>query len=262
MLRSLRTAALGMSAQQLTIDSISNNLANINTTAYKKNSVEFQDLLYQTVQSGGAEGRNDKMKPGEIQIGLGNKPVSTFRSFTQGAINETGNPLDLAINGKGFFQIMKADGGMAFTRDGAFRVNNMGEIVNINGQVMYPEISVPDNVTGLQISEDGVINATIEGQVDVEELGQIEVVSFMNPAGLKAMGGNLYEETEASGQPVFGVPGEDSLGSIAQGYLEQSNVDVVSEMINLIVAQRAYEINSKAIKTSDELLSITNSLKR
>ncbi len=261
MLRSLRTAALGMAAQQLNIDSISNNLANINTTGYKKNSVEFQDLLYETVQSGAAEGRDDNEKPGEIQIGLGNKPVSTFRTFTQGAISETGNPLDIAINGKGFFQIMRSNGTMAYSRDGAFRVNAAGEIVNPNGMALYPDISVPDNATAVQVSEDGVISVTLEGQTDPEELGQVELVTFMNPAGLRSVGGNLYEQTESSGEPVFGVPGQDGVGNIVQGYLEKSNVDVVSEMINLIVAQRAYEINSKAIKTSDELLAITNNLK-
>jgi len=262
MLRSLRTAALGMAAQQLSIDSISNNLANINTTAYKKNSVEFQDLLYETVRSGAAEGRENNEKPGEIQIGLGNKPVSTYRSFTQGSISETGNPLDVAINGNGFFQIMRANGSMAYTRDGSFRVNSMGELVNLQGMRIYPDINIPDNVKALQISQDGVISAAYEGQADTEELGQIEIVTFMNPAGLSAVGGNLYEQSEASGEPVYSVPGQDGTGNIVQGYLEKSNVDVVTEMINLIVAQRAYEINSKSIKTSDELLSITNNLKR
>lgn len=262
MLRSLRTAALGMAAQQLTIDTIANNLANVNTTGYKKSNVGFQDLLYETIHSGNVSGKDDKEKPSEIQIGMGNKPVSTFRSFSQGAIEETGNPLDIAINGKGFLQILKTDGSYAYTRDGSLQVNSKGSLVTAAGLSIYPEMGIPEGISGINISQDGVISVIIQGQPDPEEIGQMELVTFMNPAGLRAIGGNLFEQTEASGQPSYGLPAEEGFGSIAQGYLEKSNVDVVQEMINLIVSQRAYEINSKVVKTSDEILAMTNSLKR
>jgi flagellar basal-body rod protein FlgG len=262
MLRSLRTAALGLSAQQLNIDTISNNLSNVNTTGYKKNNVEFQDLLYETIQAGNSESRNGNVKPSELQIGLGNKPVSTFRSFSQGSIQETNNPLDVAIDGKGFFRIQQTDGSFAYTRDGAFRVTADGSMVTANGLPVYPDIIIPNEASAVKIGVDGIVTVVYEGDPNPEEVGQLELVSFMNPAGLKAMGSNLYAETEASGDPIVGLPGEDGLGSINQGYLEKSNVDIVQEMISLIVAQRAYEINSKAISTSDEILQMTNNLKR
>ena len=262
MLRALRTAALGMAAQQLNVDTIANNLANVNTTGYKRNTIEFQDLLYETIQSGSADSREGLEKPSDLQIGLGNKPIATYRSFSQGAIQETGNSLDLAINGNGFIQIEQADGEFAYTRDGALRINSHGNLVNSAGLRVYPDISFPNNVTGVKVSQDGIISVTIEGEANVEEIGQLELVSFMNPAGLKAIGGNLFVETEASGDPSFGLPGDEGFGTIYQGYLEKSNVDVVEEMVNLIVAQRAYEINSKAVKTADELLQLTNQIVR
>jgi flagellar basal-body rod protein FlgG len=262
MLRSLRTAALGMAAQQLNVDTISNNLANVNTTGYKKNSIEFQDLLYETIQTGAAEARDESEKPSEIQIGLGNKPIATYRSFSQGNIEETGNSLDIAINGNGFLQIMRADGSYAYTRDGSLRINSDGYLVNGSGLRIFPEIILPEGISAIKISQDGLISAVIEGQAETEEIGQIELASFINPAGLHAIGGNLYEETESSGAPRFGYPSDEGFGAVMQGYLEKSNVDVVQEMINLIVAQRSYEINSKAVKTADELLSMTNQLKR
>jgi len=254
MIRSLRTAALGMEAQQLHVDTIANNLANVNTTGFKKNSLEFQDLLYQTIQSGASDRRDGKEKPGEIQIGHGNKPISTFRSFSQGTIEETENPLDMAIKGRGFFQVQKSDGSFAYTRDGSFRVNGSGNIVTSSGLFMYPEISIPSGVSSLNISEDGVLSVLYDGQSESEEIGQVELSNFMNPAGLSAIGGNLYVETEASGRPNFGLPGEEGFGTLYQGYLEKSNVDVVREMVDLIVAQRTYEINSK--------MAMTNNLKR
>jgi flagellar basal-body rod protein FlgG len=261
MLRSLRTAALGMAAQQLNVDTISNNLANVNTTGYKKNTIEFQDLLYETIQTSSAGNDDTVSKPAEIQIGLGNKPVATFRSFSQGDIQETGNSLDIAINGNGFFQIMRTDGTYAYTRDGVFQINSDGYIVNSSGLRLFPETSLPEGISAINISQDGVISAKIEGQTETEEIGQIELATFINPAGLRAIGSNLYEETESSGEPAFGLPDEEGFGTVMQGYLEKSNVDVVQEMINLIVAQRSYEINSKAVKTADELLSLTNQLK-
>ncbi|MDP8241026.1 MAG: flagellar basal-body rod protein FlgG [Candidatus Hatepunaea meridiana] len=262
MLRSLRTAALGMAAQQLNVDTIANNLANVNTTGYKKNNVEFQDLLYETIQAGSSSGGEGNEKPGDIQIGMGNKPISTFRCFTQGNITETGNSLDIAIEGNGFFQIQKPDGEYAYTRDGALRINSTGNLVSVSGLRVYPEIMLPENVASVNISQDGIISVLFQGESEPEEIGQLELATFMNSAGLRAIGGNLYEQTEASGEPAYGPPGEDGFGTVVQGYLEKSNVDVVQEMINLIVAQRAYEINSKAVKTADEILAMTNNLKR
>jgi flagellar basal-body rod protein FlgG len=262
MIRSLRTSALGMSAQQLKIDNIANNLANVNTTGYKKSSVAFQDLMYETLQSGEVDRQSNKEKPGEIQIGMGNKPISSYQSFSQGEIKETGNPLDIAINGPGFFQILRSDGTYAYTRDGNFRVNSSGNLVTSSGLTVYPEQSIPEGASSVKISEDGVISVKIDGQTEPEEIGRLELVNFMNPSGLKSAGGNLYEKTEASGEPLFGMPGDQSFGTLHQGYLEKSNVDVVKEMVNLIVAQRTYEINSKAVKTADEILAMTNNLKR
>jgi len=262
MIRSLRTAALGMSAQQLKVDTISNNLANVNTTGYKKSDVQFQDLMYQNIQSGNVDQSNNKEKPGTIQIGHGNKPVASFKTFTIGAIEETGNPLDLAINGKGFVQVLKPDGAIAFTRDGAMRMDSSGNLVTASGLSVYPEITIPDNAESVSISEDGIISIKYPDEIQPEEIGQIELATFVNPAGLESIGGNLFEHTSASGEPIFGTPGEEGVGAVVQGYLEKSNVDVVKEMVGLIVAQRAYEINSKAIKTSDELLAMTNGLKR
>jgi flagellar basal-body rod protein FlgG len=251
-----------MAAQQLNVDTIANNLANVNTTGYKKATVEFQDLLYETVQSGAATREEGHEKPAEIQIGHGNKPISTYRTFSQGPVQETGNSLDIAINGRGFIQVVRPDGSFAYTRDGALRINATGNLVTATGLHIYPEISIPEGVSAVNINQEGVVSVIIQGQPMPEEVGQIELVTFMNPAGLRAIGGNLYEQTEASGEPSFGLPGEEGFGTILQGYLEKSNVDVVQEMINLIVAQRAYEINSKAVKTADELMAMTNNLKR
>ncbi len=262
MLRALRTAALGMQGQQMNVDNIANNLANVNTTGYKKSSIEFQDLLYETVESGSSISMEGNEKPGSIQIGSGNKPVSTYRTFSQGSITETSNPLDMAINGQGFFQVLQPDGSIAFSRDGAFRINAQGNLVNSMGLQMYPEMNFPEGVTSVNISQDGIISVLLDGETMADEIGQVELAGFMNPGGLKAIGGNLFVATDSSGDPSFGIPGEDRFGSLEQGYLEKSNVDVVSEMINLIVSQRAYEINSKAVKTADELMSLTNNIKR
>jgi len=262
MLRSLRTAALGMAAQQLNIDTIANNLANINTSGFKKSNVEFQDLLYETIQSGAIESDGSGRKPAEIQIGLGNKPVSTYKSFSQGNIVETGNPLDVAINGRGFLQVQRNDGSYAYTRDGALRIDSNGNLVTPSGMLLAPDISLPEGVNSVSISQSGVLSVLIAGDSTPQEIGQLEMAIFMNPAGLRSIGGNLYEETGASGPATTGLPNEDGFGPVVQGYLEKSNVDVVQEMINLIVAQRSYEINSKAVKTADELMALTNQMKR
>lgn len=251
-----------MTAQQMNVDVIANNLANVNTTGFKKSQIEFQDLLYDTIQKGDTDGRRGHENPAKLQVGLGNKPISTYRSFSEGNISDTGNRLDLAIDGQGFFQIELSDGSYAYTRDGSFKVNSEGYLVNSSGLKLYPEISLPENVQDVTISSSGVVSAFLDGSTESEEIGQLELVSFMNPAGLSARGGNLYSATDASGEPVYSNPGEDGMGLVMQGYLEKSNVDVAQEMIDLIVAQRAYEINSKAVKTADELMAMTNALKR
>ena len=261
MLRALKTAALGMTAQQMNVDVIANNLANVNTTGFKKSSIEFQDLLYDTIQTGNKDGREGREKPGNLQIGLGNRPIATYRSFSAGNISETGNALDIAINGRGFFQVEMSDGSYAYTRDGALKINSEGYLVTNSGLRVYPEISFPERAQGININQDGTISVMLEGESEAQELGRIELVSFMNPSGLSAQGSNLFTVTEASGEPVYGMPGEEGLGTLVQGYLEKSNVDVAQEMINLIVAQRAYEINSKAVQTADELMALTNKLK-
>ena len=263
MIRSLRTAALGMAAQQLTLDVIANNLANVNTTGYKRSSVEFQDILYETIVSGAGEGGFGQEKPTEIQVGHGNRAVSTFRTFAQGTITDTGNPLDLAIDGDGFFQVLRPDGTYAYTRDGALRINSDGYVVTTTGLRLASEISLPPETSDILISQDGIITVLIAGDgVTPEEIGQIELAKFVNPAGLQAVGGNLYEETVASGPPTLGFSGDEGFGATMQGFLEKSNVDVVQEMINMIVAQRAYEINSKAVKSADEMLSVANNIRR
>lgn len=262
MIRSLRTAALGMAAQQLTLDVIANNLANVNTTGFKRSSVEFQDILYETIVSGAGEGGLGQEKPTEIQVGHGNRAVSTFRTFAQGAVTDTENPLDLAIDGDGFFQVMRPDGTYAYTRDGAFRINSDGFIVTTTGLRLGSEISLPPYTESINIGQDGIISVLLSGEATPEEIGQVELVKFVNPAGLRAVGGNLYEETVASGPPTVGFASDEGYGAVLQGFLEKSNVDVVQEMINMIVAQRAYEINSKAVKSADEMLAVANNLRR
>ncbi len=262
MLRALKTAALGMTAQQLNVDVIANNLANVNTTGFKRSSIEFQDLLYDTMQLGDTDGRRGRENPVKLQIGLGSRPISTFRSFTRGDVVQTGNTLDLAINGRGFFQVELSNGNIAYTRDGSFKINSEGYLVTSSGLKVYPEIAIPENVSSIKISENGLVSVMIDGETEPQEIGQIELVTFMNPAGLLARGGNLFSVTEASGEPIYGLPNEQGFGGLMQGYLEKSNVDVAQEMINLIVAQRAYEINSKSVKTADELLAMINNLKR
>ena len=261
-MRALKTAALGMTAQQLNVDVIANNLANVNTTGFKRSSIEFQDLLYETMQTGNRDGRKGNENPSGIQIGLGSRPIATYRSFSEGTISETGNPLDVAITGKGFIQVELPDGSLAYTRDGSLKVNAQGTIVTNSGLKITPDISVPESIKAINISQTGAVSVLLNGEKEAQEIGQIELASFMNPAGLEATGGNLYIATESSGDAVFGIPGEEGLGLLYQGYLENSNVDVATEMINLIVAQRAYEINAKAVKTADELMSMANNLKR
>ncbi len=260
--RIMHAAASGMAAQQLNVDTISNNLANVNTPGYKKSRVEFQDLLYQTVRPAGSSTIGRAETPTELQVGCGTRPMGVTKMFSQGDISETGNPLDVAIQGDGFFQIQMPDGTTSFTRAGAFKISSEGRFVNSDGFPVEPEISIPVDTVSVGISQDGRVSAFLSGVTEPQDVGQIELARFINPGGLKNLGHNLYERTTSSGEPIYGSPASEGMGSIEQYYLESSNVDVVSEMVNMIVAQRAYEINSKAIKTADDMMSLVNQIKR
>ncbi len=262
MIRALRTAASGMYAQELHVDTIANNLANVNTTGFKRSEVEFQDLLYQTIQMAGQMNQEGVNVPVQIQVGHGTRPVATEKIFSQGDTVATNNPLDLAINGDGFFQILMPDGSLAYTRDGSFKVSADGRIVTSEGYLLQPDLALPTDTTEISISREGVVTVKTADNPEPQEIGQIELARFVNPAGLNSIGGNLYVPTAASGEPIVGTPGSESMGTLLQGHLELSNVEVVKEMIDLIVAQRAYEINSKTIRSADDMLGIVNSLRR
>ncbi|AGC50162.1 flagellar basal-body rod protein FlgG [Lawsonia intracellularis] len=260
MMRSLWTAATGMVAQQLNIDVISNNLANTNTSGFKKSRAEFEDLMYQTMKIAGSATDGDNRIPVGIQVGMGVRPTAVHKFFTQGDFQNTGNPLDMAIEGEGFFQVLVGDQ-LMYTRAGAFKLNQDGTLVTANGYPLQPEFTVPPDAKSVAISERGRITALDANGQEIAA-GEIPLYSFVNPAGLDAKGRNLYIPTEASGEAVEGVPGEENLGTIAQGFLEMSNVEVVDEMVQMIVGQRAYEMNSKAIQTSDNMLQTAVQLKR
>jgi flagellar basal-body rod protein FlgG len=262
MMRALWTAGTGMMAQQANIDVISNNLANVSTTGFKKSRADFQDLMYQTIQQAGSTTGPDSQLPTGIQIGHGARLVATQKMFTEGTFQQTGNPLDWAIEGDGFFQITMPDGTIGYTRDGSFKKDSQGRVVTSEGYPIEPVMTIPETATGVSISSDGRVTATIPGQTQPQDLGQLQVARFVNPAGLDSIGRNLFRETSASGAPTAGNPGIDGAGTIVGQYLEMSNVQVVEEMVNMIVAQRAYEINSKAITTTDEMLSTASNLKR
>ena len=259
MSRAMRTAATGMMAQQLNVDTIANNLANVNTTGFKRSKIEFQDLLYQTVRRSGISGAE---APVELQSGYGVRPVATQRIFSQGDITQTNNPLDLSIEGDGFFQIMRPDGTVCYTRDGTFKLSADGEIVTSDGFALEPELSLPEDTTDIHITRDGVLSVLAAGETEAQEIGQIELAKFINPAGLNALGRNLFAATEASGDAMVGVPGAEGFGMLSQGYLELSNVEVVEEMVNMIIAQRAYEISAKAVQTAEDMSSMANNLRR
>lgn len=261
MMRALWTAGTGMVAQQANIDVVSNNLANVNTTGYKKGRADFQDLIYQNLRQAGATTGPDTQVPVGNQIGLGVRHVATQKIYTEGTYQSTGNSLDIAIEGEGFFQITMADGTLSYTRDGTFKRDSTGRVVTSDGYPLEPQITIPENATDISISADGLVTATIPGQTAPQDLGQVQLARFINPAGLESVGRNLMKETAASGTPVVANPGTDGAGTLAQKYLEMSNVQVVEEMVNMIVAQRAYEMNSKAITTSDEMLSIAANLR-
>ena len=262
MLRALRTASLGMTTQQAGVDNIANNLANANTTGYKRSTIVFQDLLYQNVQAAGQGEAGGGAQPASLQMGHGAAAIATVRNFTQGGLTETGNKYDLAINGEGFLQISRPDGTIAYTRDGSFMLSGDGALVTQTGLSLEPDISIPTDAVEVHVSQDGVVSVRLQGEPEMSEVGQLELAQFSNPSGLIPLGGNLFEQSEASGEPTIGTPGQEGIGLIRQGFLETSNVDVVKEMVDLIAAQRAYEINSKMVTTSEDMLQIANNLKR
>lgn len=260
MIRAMFSAATGMQAQQITIDTIANNLANVNTTGFKKSRVNFQDLLYETLKAPGAETPDGRIPEG-IQIGHGVRPASVAKLFTPGALIQTGNELDIAIEGDGFFQIALPDGTIAYTRDGALRRDDTGRVLTVDGNLLDPPITIPTDAIQIGISPTGTVSVRIAGDQTLSQIGTIEIVRFSNPAGLDArLGRNLLLETDASGPPFPGDPGEEGLGFLAQGFLEGSNVQTVEEIINMITAQRAFEASSRVIQVSDEMLQIANNM--
>ena len=262
MIRAMRTAASGMYAQKLNVDNISNNLANVSTTGFKKAKLEFQDVLYEVMRMAGATTTLGFEVPVELQIGYGAKAVASQRIFSQGNLVDTGNPLDLAIDGDGFFMVEMPDGTIGFTRDGSFKLSRDGDMVTSEGYLLTAGISIPAEAETISIGVDGTVSIVNAGETEATEIGQLTIAKFLNPAGLSAVGRNLYKQTTASGDYIEGVAGLDGLGLIRSGYLEMSNVETVEEMVNLIVAQRSYEINSKAIQTAEDMMQIANNLKR
>jgi len=261
MIRALYTAASGMNAQQANIDNVAHNLANVNTTGFKKSRVEFEDLVYQQIRAAGTPTSQEAEAPIGLEIGLGTRAVATARSFAGGNLRSTGSPLDLAVEGAGFFQVTLSGGEAGYTRAGAFHLNGQGQLVTADGMAIEPQITIPANATTVSISKDGIVSVSIPGQA-AQQVGTIELASFQNPAGLEARGGNMFTATTASGDPTTGVPGADGLGTLAQGFVEESNVSVVEEMVNMILGQRAYEANSRVIRAADEMLQQVNALSR
>jgi len=251
-----------MQAQELNIDVISNNLANVNTSGFKKSRAEFQDLLYQILRPAGAASSQDTTVPTGIQLGHGARPSAVQKVFTQGDFQNTKNELDWAVEGDGFFQIELPNGETSYSRAGEFKLDADGRIVNPDGFLLVPEITVPTNTVSINVGMDGTVSVIRADDAAAVEIGTIQLARFVNPAGLKSLGKNLYSPTEASGDEIVGTPGEDGFGTMAQGFLEMSNVSVVDEMVNMITAQRAYETNSKVIQTADDMLQMANNLKR
>jgi flagellar basal-body rod protein FlgG len=262
MIRALYTAASGMAAQQANIDTVAHNLANVNTTGFKKSRMEFEDLVYQTTRVAGTPTSASTEAPIGLETGLGTRPVATARDFSTGNLKSTSGPLDLAIEGRGFFQIALPDGTTGYTRSGAFHPDADGRLLTAEGMALQPEITIPANATSVSISKEGVVSVSIAGQSASQQLGTIELASFQNSAGLFALGGNLFSATTASGDPTTGVPGTDGIGTTTQGFLEESNVSVVEEMVNMILGQRAYEANSRVVKAADEMLGQVNNMAR
>lgn len=254
MIRSLWISKTGLDAQQMQMDVISNNLANVSTSGFKKSRAVFEDLLYQNIRQVGSQSSQQSQLPSGLQLGTGVKPVATERIFTQGNLQQTSNDKDVAINGQGFFQILLPDGTTAYTRDGSFQVDSQGQLVTASGFPLQPSITVPANAQSLSVGRDGVVSITTPNSTATTQIGQIQLATFINPAGLQAKGENLYVETTASGNPNTNTPGTNGAGLLSQGYVETSNVNVVEELVSMIQTQRAYEINSKAITTSDQML--------
>lgn len=254
MLPALWVSKTGLEAQDLALSTVSNNLANVATTGFKKDRPVFEDLLYQIQRQPGANSSADSRLPSGLQLGTGVRTAGTQKIFTTGSLELTDQPLDLAVNGRGFFQITLPDGNTAYTRDGTFHINSEGVVVNVNGYPLEPQITVPEQANKLTVSKDGIVQVTITGDPNPQQLGQVETVDFINPAGLEAAGGNLFRETASSGAPQAGVPAEAGFGSIEQGALEKSNVEVVEELVKMITVQRSYEMNSKVVSAADGML--------
>jgi flagellar basal-body rod protein FlgG len=254
MLRSLWIAKTGMDAQQLQLDTISNNLANSSTNGFKRTQAVFEDLLYQNMRQAGGQSTQQTQLPTGLQLGTGVRPVATARDLTQGNLQQTGNNLDLAINGNGFFQIQMPDGTLGYTRDGSFRLDAQGQVVTSNGNPLSPPITIPANAKSVTIGQDGTVSVIAGTSTTPTTAGTIQLATFVNPAGLDPKGQNLFAETTASGTPTTGTPGLNGTGTVSQGYVETSNVNVVQELVTMIQTQRAYEMNSKAIQTSDQML--------
>lgn len=250
----LYVSKTGLSAQDTQLTTTSNNLANTSTVGFKRDRAVFEDLLYQIRRQPGAQSTVDTQLPSGMQVGSGVRVVGTQKEFTEGSLQVTEQPLDIAITGRGFLQVQQADGTLAYTRDGQLQVNSEGIIVNSSGLIIEPAITVPEDTQLISIGTDGVVSAHIQGEPQPQEIGNLQLVDFINPSGLQAIGSNQYLETAASGNPQLGTPGEDGLGEIMQGALENSNVDIVEEMVNLITTQRAYELNSKVVTTADQML--------
>lgn len=255
MIRSLHTAATGLRAQQFFVDVTSNNLANVNTTGFKRRRPDFEDLFYEHLQSPGTPATEATEHPTGISVGSGVKTGATQKIFLQGSARKTENPLDLMIQGDGFFQVLQPDGTVAYTRDGSFKLDGEGNIVTSNGLFLEPQIQVPENATSIDIRSDGTVSVKVPGQTESQEIGQIELAKFVNPAGLRSIGNNLFEQTTASGPAQVLTPDQEGAGGIEQGFIETSNVDVVESLTNLISAQRAFEFNHRSIRTADQMLS-------
>ncbi len=254
MMRSLWVAKTGMEGQQSQLDAISNNLANVSTNGYKRSHVVFEDLMYQSLRQSGANNTEQTTLPTGLQAGLGTRAVASSRVFTQGNLSQTNNSLDLAVQGNGFFEVQMPDGTVGYTRDGSFQVNAQGQMVTNNGYPLSAGITVPANAQSVTVGRDGTVTVVTQGQATPQSIGQLQLATFVNPAGLEPKGQNLFTETAASGAPAAGTPGANGVGTVQQGFVETSNVNVVEELVAMIQTQRAYELNSKAIQTSDQML--------
>ena len=261
MIRALWTAATGMQSQQVNMDVIANNLANVNSSGFKKSRADFQDILYQTSKAAGT-GIDGGQIPTGIQVGLGSRVAAVQKVFTTGDFMQTENELDLAIEGNGFFQVTMPDGTEAYTRSGAMKKDSTGRLVTSDGFPLFPEVVIPENSTSVSIGSGGTVDVILDGESTPTQVGTIDLVRFGNAAGLKSLGRNLYAETPTTGAPISGTPGDQGFGSLSQGFLEGSNVNIMEEMVNMIAGQRAYEVNSKSIKTADEMLQMTAQLVR